>query len=156
MLQEPPLNPPIPIRPQAITQFKPTEVQIVGLPTDRSDALSDYITELLYDRRFVYEHTWTTGDFLVADNIEVSSETSYYALAPSAFLIVKSSSCIHGLPFSRVRANCGGYTLTDGIIKSFWLLEGYVSNNYERSFVISILNGDQGCIAARTEVARNF
>lgn len=45
----------------------------MGLPTDRSDALSDYITELLYDRRFVYEHTWMTGDFLVADNIEVCS-----------------------------------------------------------------------------------
>lgn len=57
--------------PQNITQFKPTDVHIEDLGPSESDQLGNYLTELMYDRRFVYEHTWMTGDFLIADNIEL-------------------------------------------------------------------------------------
>ncbi|KAF8305235.1 hypothetical protein DL93DRAFT_2089645 [Clavulina sp. PMI_390] len=43
----------------------------MDIPTDRAEVLSRYLTELVYDRRFVYEQTWETGDYQVADNIEL-------------------------------------------------------------------------------------
>ncbi|KZV83230.1 Clavaminate synthase-like protein [Exidia glandulosa HHB12029] len=57
--------------PQRITTFKPTSVRINGVDAVESDRISELLTKLLYDRRFVYEHTWTTGDYLIADNIEL-------------------------------------------------------------------------------------
>ncbi|KZV89799.1 Clavaminate synthase-like protein [Exidia glandulosa HHB12029] len=57
--------------PQRITTFKPTSVRINGVDAAESDRVSELLTKLLYDRRFVYEHMWTTGDYLIADNIEL-------------------------------------------------------------------------------------
>lgn len=86
----------------------------MGLPTDRSDALSDYITELLYDRRFVYEHTWMTGDFLVADNIEVGSRSLPSAYVTHAISLIADAyeDCVSAL-FTRVVAD--SYKLMFGI-----------------------------------------
>jgi alpha-ketoglutarate-dependent taurine dioxygenase len=41
------------------------------MDADLSEKIGNYITELLYDRRFVYQHAWQTGDYLIADNYEV-------------------------------------------------------------------------------------
>ena len=52
---------------------------------NESDQLGNYLTELMYDRRFVYEHTWTTGDFLIADNVEVGSlQVAFSGASPIA------------------------------------------------------------------------
>ncbi|KAF8579389.1 Clavaminate synthase-like protein [Ramaria rubella] len=57
--------------PQYITKYKPTEVSVNGVVPEDSISASEHITDLLYDRRFCYAHTWTTGDLLIADNIEL-------------------------------------------------------------------------------------
>ncbi|KAF8330028.1 uncharacterized protein EI90DRAFT_3124824 [Cantharellus anzutake] len=57
--------------PQEITAFKPTAVNIIGVSPERSTEISNRVTELLYDRRYCYEHTWERGDFLIADNVEL-------------------------------------------------------------------------------------
>lgn len=59
-------------RPQWITKYKPTENFINDVSIDESNAVADHLVDLMYDRRFCYAHTWTTGEFLIADNIEVS------------------------------------------------------------------------------------
>ncbi|KAF8323622.1 Pyoverdine/dityrosine biosynthesis protein-domain-containing protein [Cantharellus anzutake] len=46
-------------------------VNIIGVSPERSTEISNRVTELLYDRRYCYEHTWERGDFLIADNVEL-------------------------------------------------------------------------------------
>ncbi|KAF8310285.1 hypothetical protein DL93DRAFT_2157882 [Clavulina sp. PMI_390] len=98
--------------PQHITTFKPTMVEIIGLSEERSNALSDHITELLYDRRFVYEHTWETGDFLIADNIEVGHSLTIKMDPP--LITSQLSSCIRGLRSNHARENYGESTSIEG------------------------------------------
>ncbi|EPS26252.1 hypothetical protein PDE_01188 [Penicillium oxalicum 114-2] len=47
---------------------EPTIVQVVGWPQDKSDALCEKLTRLLYDRRVAYRHQWNAGDFIFNDN----------------------------------------------------------------------------------------
>ena len=59
-------------RPQHITKHKPTTCHVVGTDDELSSKISHHITELLYDRRFCFQQTWQTGDYMIADNNEVS------------------------------------------------------------------------------------
>ncbi|KAF8886930.1 Pyoverdine/dityrosine biosynthesis protein-domain-containing protein [Infundibulicybe gibba] len=63
--------------PQHVTKYKPTETSINGVSREDSIAIGDYLTDLLFDRRFCYAHTWTTGEYLIADNVEVSPLMRY-------------------------------------------------------------------------------
>ena len=58
-------------RPQYVTKFKPAQVAIVDAPSEESNKIAALLSDLLYDPRFCYAHTWKTGDILIADNIEV-------------------------------------------------------------------------------------
>ena len=47
---------------------KPTIVEVQGMSTAESEALCEKLTALMYDRRVVYRHQWTEGDFIFNDN----------------------------------------------------------------------------------------
>ncbi|KAF8886932.1 Pyoverdine/dityrosine biosynthesis protein-domain-containing protein [Infundibulicybe gibba] len=57
--------------PQHVTKYKPAESLINGVSEEDSVRIGDRLTDLLYDRRFCYAHSWCTGDYLIADNIEM-------------------------------------------------------------------------------------
>ncbi|KIJ42544.1 hypothetical protein M422DRAFT_170957 [Sphaerobolus stellatus SS14] len=68
--------------PQYITKYKPTEVFVDGVTPEDSILAGEYITDLLYDRRFCYAHTWTTGDLLIADNVELMHTRTAFKPCP--------------------------------------------------------------------------
>ncbi|TFK63470.1 Clavaminate synthase-like protein [Pluteus cervinus] len=68
--------------PQHITKFRPTLPHINDITQEDSSVIGDYLTDLLYDRRFCYAHTWTTGDFLIADNHELMHTRSAFTPCP--------------------------------------------------------------------------
>lgn len=55
-----------------MTKFKPMTVGTNDAPEEEAKPMEDLLLDLLYDRRFSFGYTWSTGEFLIADNIEVS------------------------------------------------------------------------------------
>lgn len=59
-------------RPQWVTKFRPMTVATNDAPEEEAKPIENLLLDLLYDRRFSFGYTWSTGDFLIADNVEVS------------------------------------------------------------------------------------
>jgi len=68
--------------PQHVTKFNPIECIIDNVPPSVSEEVGEYLTDLLYDRRFCYAHAWTTGDILIAENIETLHNRTAFLSCP--------------------------------------------------------------------------
>ncbi|KAG8917569.1 hypothetical protein FRC02_003035 [Tulasnella sp. 418] len=56
---------------QSLTEHSPINVYFNDMSFEESKALSQRLTSLMYDRRFVVAHSWKTGDIAIADNFEL-------------------------------------------------------------------------------------
>ena len=97
------------VRPQWVTKFKGTNVGIGGCSPEEEATIIELLSELLYDRRFCLVHTWQTGDFLIADNVEVG----FFASDTDRLLIlIPWFSCYtQGRRLYQVQGSCGAFTL---------------------------------------------
>jgi alpha-ketoglutarate-dependent taurine dioxygenase len=51
--------------------INPTEVELSGLELEELKRVRCEITEMLYDRRCLFSHSWKPGDILIADNLSL-------------------------------------------------------------------------------------
>ncbi|KAG7087516.1 hypothetical protein E1B28_013477 [Marasmius oreades] len=68
--------------PQWVTKFKATKVGISESSREEEATIIELLSDLLYDRRFCFVHTWETGDFLIADNIELLHTRTAFLPSP--------------------------------------------------------------------------
>ncbi|KAF5318287.1 hypothetical protein D9758_018885 [Tetrapyrgos nigripes] len=68
--------------PQWVTKFKATNVGISDATQEEEARIVDLLSNLLYDRRFCFAHTWATGDFLIADNVELLHSRTAFVPGP--------------------------------------------------------------------------
>ncbi|KAF5363134.1 hypothetical protein D9758_008353 [Tetrapyrgos nigripes] len=68
--------------PQWVTKFKATNVGISDSTREEEATIVDLLSDLLYDRRFCFAHTWETGDFLLADNVELLHTRTAFVPSP--------------------------------------------------------------------------
>ncbi|KIK57024.1 hypothetical protein GYMLUDRAFT_247295 [Collybiopsis luxurians FD-317 M1] len=68
--------------PQWVTKFKGTNVGISDCTPEEEATIIELLSQLLYDRRFCLIHTWQTGDFLIADNIELLHTRTAFVPSP--------------------------------------------------------------------------
>lgn len=78
-------------------------------PSEEAIDIASLLSDLLYDPRFCYAHSWKAGDFLIADNIEVSVSIMILLMGPNHADVPGRRRCTHALPSSPALVNSGAF-----------------------------------------------